>query len=52
MIKTEEHNGIILEALEDYRRWFADEPEGGDESDILKTREIDEAIEHVKEHGA
>lgn len=42
-----EHNEIILEALEDYRRWFADDPEGGDESDIIKIREIDKAIEYI-----
>ena len=47
----DEHNGIILEALEDYRRWFGDDFAGDpeDESDNIKIREIDAAIEYVKE---
>ena len=48
VIKTDEHNEIILEALEDYRRWFADDPGGADELDAIKIKEIDEAIEYVK----
>ena len=51
VIKTNEHNEIILEALQDYRRWFADDL-GGDESDIIKIRKIDEAIEYVRDHIA
>ena len=42
------HREIILEALEDYRRWFADDPNGKDESDAIKIKAIDEAIEYVK----
>jgi len=49
VIKTDEHNGIILEALQDYRRWFDDDPEGEDEYDNIKLREIDKAIEYVKD---
>ena len=49
VIKTNEHDGIILEALEDYRRWFADDPEGGNESDNIKLREIDAAIQYVND---
>jgi hypothetical protein len=46
VIKTNERNEIILEALEDYRRWFADDPNGPNESDAEKIREIDAAIDY------
>jgi hypothetical protein len=36
---------LIIEALEDYRRWF----DGDDESDIEKRRSIDLAIQQVRE---
>lgn len=48
MIKVDEHREIMLEALADYRRWFADDPSGGDESDTIKIKEIDDAIEYLK----
>lgn len=39
-----EHKGIVIEALEDYRRWFDDEPSDEDKE---KCRQIDSAIEHI-----
>jgi hypothetical protein len=37
----EQHRDIILEALRDYRRWWADEPENE------RVKEIDMAIEFI-----
>ena len=39
-----DHAGIILDALNDYRRWFA----GNDDSDKELTKQIDDAIEFVQ----
>ena len=45
--------GIILEALQDYRRWFADlvyeDSDSIDESDDERIRQIDKAIEYLKD---
>jgi len=46
--KWDEHNGIIIEALADYRRWFAGDLGCSDESDSIKIRQIDAAIEYVR----
>jgi hypothetical protein len=39
-----DHVGIILEALDDYRRWFSE----NDDSDKETIKLIDDAIEFVK----
>jgi len=48
----EEHMGIILDALQDYRRWFDDgDDQNSDsfrESDQETTRQIDDAIEYLE----
>ena len=50
-IGIERHLGIILEALQDYRRWFADgvdeDSELFNESDNEIIRQIDKAIEYI-----
>ncbi len=38
------YSGIILEALNDYRKWFA----GKEDSDKETTKLIDEAIEFIQ----
>jgi len=44
-IGLEEHKETILCALQDYRRWFADDP---DDSDTENIKHIDKAIEYVR----
>lgn len=39
---VEQHSGIILEALRDYSKWWADEPENE------RVKEIDRAIEYLE----
>ncbi len=39
-----DHAEIILDALNDYRRWFS----GNDDSDKEITKQIDDAIEFVQ----
>jgi hypothetical protein len=41
----EQHRGIIMEALKDYRRWFSEESQL---QDIEKTKQIDEAIKFLE----
>ena len=40
-----DHNEIILEALDDYRRWFTDDPSNEDKE---KIRQINAAIVYIK----
>ena len=41
----EQHRGIIMEALKDYRRWFSEESQL---QDIEKVKQIDEAIKYLE----
>ncbi len=51
MIEIRQYVGIILEALEDYRRWFQEDAADSDNLDQLKIDEIDGAILAIKHGG-
>ena len=44
-IGLDEHRGIMLEALRDYRRWFEENPDPAD-TDMVK--KIDKAIHYLR----
>ena len=45
-MSIKDYEGIIIEALEDYKRWFNDIEKS--DGDIEKIKEIDEAIEEIQ----
>lgn len=44
-MEFEKHKEIILEALQDYRRWFEENPDPADAETVMQ---IDDAIEFVQ----